>query len=282
MNNVYQHISAQMPHMSKSQKRIAKYIIDNPNTVPFLNVAKLAKLSGVSEATTVRFANFLGFTGYPELQQRLQESIQQQLTTYERLEMSLEVYDNKEKGIYEIFQDDMANIKTTMEKLDINSFLQIVDILLNAERLFIVANRSALSLAVFLQYYLNMILGNTELIQTIETKTESLNSLNKNDVVIGMSFARYTKSTIDVIKYAREKGAATIAITDLLSSPLIPYVDYSLVATTKMPTFIDSFVAPLSLINALVTYISKHKSKEFQSRLKQLEETWNHFDIFIK
>jgi len=140
--------------------------------VPFLNVAKLAKLSGVSEATTVRFANFLGFSGYPELQQRLQESIQQQLTTYERLEMSLEVYDNKEKGIYEIFQDDMANIKTTMEKLDINSFLQIVDILLNAERLFIVANRSALSLAVFLQYYLNMILGNTELIQTIETKTK--------------------------------------------------------------------------------------------------------------
>lgn len=140
--------------------------------MPFLNVAKLAKLSGVSEATTVRFANFLGFSGYPELQQRLQESIQQQLTTYERLEMSLEVYDNKEKGIYEIFQDDMANIKTTMEKLDINSFLQIVDILLNAERLFIVANRSALSLAVFLQYYLNMILGNTELIQTIETKTK--------------------------------------------------------------------------------------------------------------
>jgi len=97
-----------------------------------------------------------------------------------------------------------------------------------------------------------------------------------------MSFARYTKSTIDILQYAREKGAATVAITDLLSSPLIPYVDYTLVATTKMPTFIDSFVAPLSLINALVTYISKHKSKEFQSRLKQLEETWNHFDIFIK
>ncbi|QHE52801.1 MurR/RpiR family transcriptional regulator [Pontibacillus sp. HMF3514] len=282
MQNVYQHISAKIPEMSKSQKRIATYILENPNTAPFLNVAKLAKLSGVSEATTVRFANFLGFSGYPELQQQLQQSVQQQLTTYERLEMSTQVYDDEEKGIYEIFQDDMTNIKTTMEKLDLHSFHQIVDILLNADRVFIVANRSALSLGVFLQYYLNMILGNTELIQTIETKTESLNTLNENDVVIGMSFARYTKSTIDIIQYAREKGASTVAITDHLLSPLVPYVDYSLVASTKMPTFLDSFVAPLSLINALVTYVGKHKTKDFQERLKQLEETWNHFDIFIK
>jgi DNA-binding MurR/RpiR family transcriptional regulator len=282
MNNVYQHIAAKTRQMSKSQARIAKYILENPNTVPFLNVGKLAKMAGVSEATIVRFANFLGFSGYPELQQHMQESVQQQLTTFERLEMSLQVYDKEEKGIYEIFQDDMANIKSTMEKLDMHSFHQIVDILLKAERVFIVANRSAISLAFFFQYYLNMILENTELIQSIETKTEALNTLNKNDAVIGMSFARYTKSTIDIVSYARGKGATTIAITDHLLSPLMPYVDYSLITSTKMPTFIDSFVAPLSLINALITYIGKNKTEDFQNRLKNLEETWDHFDIFIK
>lgn len=282
MNNVYQHIAAKIPQMSKSQTIIAKYILENPNTVPFLNVSKLAKMAGVSEATIVRFANFLGFSGYPELQQYMQESVQQQLTTFERLEMSLQVYDKEEKGIYEIFQDDMTNIKSTMEKLDMDSFHQIVNVLLKAERVFIVANRSVVSLAYFFQYYLNMILGNTEIIHSIETKTETLNTLTKNDAVIGMSFARYTKSTIDIVSYARGKGATTIAITDHLLSPLMPYVDYSLVASTKMPTFIDSFVAPLSLINALIMYVGKNKTEEFQSRLKQLEETWDHFDIFIK
>lgn len=282
MNNVYQHIAAKIPQMSKSQTRIAKYIIENPNTVPFLNVGKLAKMTGVSEATIVRFANFLDFSGYPELQQHLQESVQQQLTTFERLEMSLQVYDQEEKGIYEIFQDDMTNIKSTMEKLDMDSFYKIVDILIMAKRVFIVANRSALSLALFFQYYLNMILGNTELIQSLETKTETLNTLTENDAVIGLSFARYTRSTIDIVSYAREKGATTIAITDHLLSPLMPYADYSLVASTKMPTFIDSFVAPLSIINALITYVGKNKTEEFQNRLKQLEETWEHFDIFIK
>lgn len=282
MNNVYQHIAAKIPQMSKSQARIAKYILENPNTVPFLNVGKLAKMSRVSEATIVRFASFLGFSGYPEFQQHMQESVQQQLTTFERLEMSLQVYDQAEKGIYEIFQDDMNNIKTTMEKLDMDSFHQIVDILLKAERVFIVANRSVAALASFFQYYLNMILGNAEIIHSIETKTETLNTLTKNDAVIGMSFARYTKSTIDIVSYARGKGATTIAITDHLLSPLMPYVDYSLVASTKMPTFIDSFVAPLSLINALITYVGKNKTEEFQNRLKQLEETWEHFDIFIK
>jgi DNA-binding MurR/RpiR family transcriptional regulator len=278
--NVYHHIAEKMSQMSKSQLKIAKYILGNTNSVPFFTVEKLAKMTGVSEATVVRFAAFLGYSGYPELQQYMQDSVQRQLTTVERLDMSVQVYGEEEKGIYEIFQDDIANIKSTMEKLDVDAFRRAIDLLVRAENVYIVANRSAVSLGVFLQYYLNMILGNTEMVQSVETMAERLYALNKKDVVIGISFARYTKSTIDIISYAKDKGATTIAITDNLLSPLIPYADISLTASSQMPTFIDSFVAPLSLINALITLVGKKKRNEFDGRLEQLEEIWSRFDIF--
>jgi DNA-binding MurR/RpiR family transcriptional regulator len=282
MNSVYQHISGMIPQMSKSQVKIAKYILGNPNTVPFFTVGKLAKMAGVSEATVVRFATYLGFSGYPEFQQSMQASVQKQLTTIERLEMSVQVYDETDKGVYEIFQDDMANIKSTMEKMDIQTFLSTVDSIVHSERVYVAASRSASSLGVFLEYYLNIVLGNTRLIKSVEDISDQLYELNKKDVVIGISFARYTKSTIDIMAYAREKGATTIAITDHLLSPLIQHSDLPLVAASHMPSFIDSFVAPLSLINALVTYVGKHKSGPFQTRLKKLEETWDHFHIFYK
>jgi DNA-binding MurR/RpiR family transcriptional regulator len=282
MNNVYQHISEMIPQMSKSQVKIAKYILENLNTVPFFTVGKLAKMTGVSEATVVRFATYLGYSGYPEFQQLMQASVQQQLTTMERLEMSFQVYDEKEKGVYEIFQDDIANIKSTMEKMDMQTFLNAVESLVHSERVYVVASRSAVSLGVFLEYYLNIVLGNTSFIKTVEEISDQLYGLNKKDVVIGISFARYTRSTVDIMAYAREKGATTIAITDHFLSPLIRYADLPLVAASHMPSFIDSFVAPLSLINALVTYVGKNRSVPFQARLKKLEETWDHFHIFYK
>jgi DNA-binding MurR/RpiR family transcriptional regulator len=278
--NVYQHIAEQMPRMSKSQLKIAKYILENTNSVPFLNVAKLAKKAKVSEATVVRFAAFLGFSGYPELQQYMQDSVKQQLTIAERLKLSLQEYGEEEKGVYEIFQDDMANIKSTMEKLDIQAFLKAVDLLLQAKKVYVVANRSAVSLGVFLQYYLEIILGNTEMIQSVEMIAERLYQLSESDVVIGISFSRYSNSTIQILSYAKEKGAMTIAITDNLLSPLIPHAVVSLTASSQMPTFIDSFVAPLSLINGLITFVGKQKKDELNQRLAILEESWDRLGIF--
>jgi DNA-binding MurR/RpiR family transcriptional regulator len=280
MSNVYKHMAEKMTQMSKAQLKIAKYILENQNTVPFLTVEKLAKMVGVGDATIVRFATFLGYSGYAELQQYMQDSVQKQLTTTERLKMSNEVYDKEEKGVYEVFQDDIANIKSTMEKLDIDAFHKAVECLLQAKRVFIVANRSAGALGVFLEYYLNIILNNVELVQSMETASERLYNVNEKDVVIGVSFARYTKSTIQIYSYAKDKGATTIAITDNLMSPLIPHADISLTATSQMPTFIDSFVAPLSLINALITFVGKEKQEDFYDRLEILEDIWSHFDIF--
>ncbi|HJV45722.1 MAG TPA: MurR/RpiR family transcriptional regulator [Bacillota bacterium] len=280
MQDIYQKISRKMSAMSKSQLKIADYILENKNTVPFFTVGKMARMTGVSEATVVRFATFLGYTGYPELQQYLQDALQKQLTTVERLDLSQQVYEREEKGVYEVFQDDMANMKATMENLDLVSFKKAVEALLKAQRIYIVANRSAVSLGVFLQYYLNIILGNAELLQTVESATDYLNKLSQDDVVLGISFSRYTNSTVEIFSYAWDVGAKTIAITDNHFSPLIKHAHISLTAASQIPTFIDSFVAPLSLINALITMVGREKGEEFSNRLLSLEKIWERFDIF--
>jgi DNA-binding MurR/RpiR family transcriptional regulator len=281
MSNVYQLIASKMPQMSKSQAKIAKYILENPNLVPFFTIGKLAEKTGVSEATIVRFANFLGYSGYPELQQYMQYSVQKQLTTVERLHMSHQVYEH-EKGVYGIFQDDIHNIKSTMEQLDLNAFKQAVDSILKADRIYIIANRSATSLGIFLHYYLQIILNNVHILKSMETEVEKTYDLNEKDVVIGISFSRYTNSTIKMLSYGKKKGATTIAITDNLLSPLVPNADIVLTASSHMPTFIDSFVAPLSLINALITFIGKEKINDIQIKLETLEDIWDHFGIFYK
>jgi DNA-binding MurR/RpiR family transcriptional regulator len=281
MSNVYQIIASKIPQMSKSQVKIAKYILENPNVVPFFTVGKLAEKTGVSEATIVRFANFLGYSGYPELQQNMQHSVQKQLTTVERLQMSHHIYE-QEKGVYDIFQDDLQNIKSTMEQLDLNAFKQAVNSILKADRIFIAANRSAMSLGIFLHYYLQIILNNVHILESVETAVERTFDLNEKDVVIGISFSRYTNSTIKMLSYGKMKRAKTIAITDNLLSPLVPNADIVLTASSQMPTFIDSFVAPLSLINALITFIGKEKMNDIQTKLETLEEIWDHFGIFYK
>ncbi|MED4219620.1 MurR/RpiR family transcriptional regulator [Priestia megaterium] len=282
MENIYKYIAEQMPNMSKSNLKVAKYILENPNTVPFLTGDKLAKMTGVSHATVVRFATFLGCSGYPELQQYMQSSAQQQLTTTERLKISKEVYSDQDQSVYDIFLDDISNIRSTLERLDIEVFKSAVESLIKAKRVYIVANRSATALGVFLQYYLQFLLEQVELIHSIENVSERIYDLNKDDVVIGISFARYTKSTIKVLSYAKEKEATTVAITDNLLSPLIPFADIPLTASSQMPAFIDSFVAPLSLINALIISAGKEKEENFQDKLESLEGIWDKFDIFYK
>ncbi len=280
--NVYNHIADKIPEMSKSHKKIASFILNNTNVVPFFNVATLAKKADVSEATVVRFASFLGYSGYPELQSRMQSSIQNQLTTTERLKMTTDIYDDRDQSIYDIFYDDIENIKSTMEKLDIEKFHQAVGLLQEADKIYIAANRSAAALGIFLQYYLNIILGHAEMVRSVVNLSEQLYNLNEKDVVIGISFPRYPNSTIQTLAFAKERGSKTICITDSLLSPLIPHSDVALTATSQMPTFIDSFTAPLSLINAIVVSIGKGRMEEAESRLEKIEEAWERFDVFHK
>lgn len=279
---IYKKISSQRENMSKSQHKIADYILENPHTIPFITGAKLASLTEVSEATVVRFATFLGYDGYNDLQRNLTGFLEKQLNTVDRFNMASEEYTEVEQTAYMHFNDDIKNIKTTMTQLDIASIEQATKHILAAERVYIIANRSAVSLGSFLQYYLNIILGNSELVTTTEAAFDQIYDINENDVVIGISYARYTKSTLHAVSYASEKNATIIALTDYLRSPITSYADISLFASSHMQSFLDSFVAPLSVLNTLITFIGNEKGIDIKKRLAEFEELWDRYDVFYK
>lgn len=277
---IYKLINEKRSEMSKSQHKIADFILENPHSIPFLTGAKLAELTGVSEATVVRFATFLGFSGYNDMQKELARTIEKRLNTVERLAMSPSEFTETEKVIYDHFNGDINNIKKTMEQLNIEDFEQAAEYILKAKRIYIIANRSAFSLGSFLQYYFNIILGKSQHIYSTESAFDNIHDVNKDDVVIGISYARYTKSTLDVVSYAQERGAKIIALTDNLSSPITAYANIALFASSDMNSFIDSFVAPLSVINALIAFVGNKQRKVTEKRLQSYEQLWDRYDVF--
>lgn len=281
MSEVYQKMAEKIPNMSKSQEKIAEYILSYPNNIPFLTVEKLAKLSGVSIATVTRFVVFLGYKGYPEFLKDAQESMQQQVTNIERIKIESEKNCGAEKDIYEIFEEDVNNIKFTMEDLNLYEFKKAVDLLLNAKRIYIVARRSSSVLGIFLKYYLDLMFNNVNLIENIEQIPKQISEFSDEDVIIGISFEKYARSAVEIFTHLKTNGAKTIAITDNMLSPLVPYSDVTLTAVSKGSTFIESFAAPLSLINVLIICIQKEKKDFFNSNVALLEAAWNKFDLFI-
>lgn len=281
MGEVYQKIAEKIPNMSKAQEKIAKYILSHPNSTPFLTVEKLAKLSGVSIATVTRFVIFLGYNGYPEFLKDTQESMQQQVSKTERIKVDLEKNNDEEKDIYNIFEEDLNNIKLTMEDLNLYELRRAVDLLLGAKRIYIVARRSSSILGTFLKYYLDLMFNNVNLIENIEQIPKQISEVSDEDVIIGISFEKYARSTVEIYTHLKRKGATTIAITDSMLSPLVPYSDVTLTAISNGAMLVESFSAPLSLINALISCIEKEKKDFFDNNVELLEEAWKKFDLFI-
>src|SRR5699024_9784469 len=177
---------------------------------------------------------------------------------------------------------DIKNIQTTMSQLNVEEFEQAASYILQANRVYIIANRSAVSLGTFLQYYFNIILGKSELVTTTEAAFDQIYDINAQDVVIGISYARYTKSTLNAVSYAKEKEATIIALTNHFSSSITSYADISLFASSHMQSFIDSFVAPLSIINTLIAYVGNEAGVNMKERLEEFEQLWDHYDVFYK
>ena len=278
MAQVYKKIAEKMPNMSKAQEKIAKYILSHPNSIPFLTVEKLANLSGVSIATVTRFVIFLGYKGYPDFLKDTQESMQQQVNKVERRKQNV---CDKEKDIYGIFEDDLINIKSTMEDLNLYELDKAVNLLMNAKKIYIVARGSSSALAIFLKYYLDLMFNNISLIESIEQIPKQISEFSGEDVVIGISFERYARSTVEIYAHLKKRGASTIAITDNMLSPLIPYSDTTLTAISKGTSLIKSFVAPLSLINSLIMSLEEEKKDLFKNNVQLLEEAWKKFDLLI-
>lgn len=279
--DIYQKIMDKRDDMSKSQSKIARYLIKHPDSAPFMTASKLARSVGVGEATVVRFAVFLGYKGYPDMQRHMQEALKRQWTTVERLQLTSD--DTKEESVAkEILHDDMVNIKTTLQDLDFDHFNQAVQAITKAKNIYIIAYRSAVSLGSFLEFYLDLVLQNTELIRQADGISEHLLGITERDLVIGIGFSRYTKRTVEVMRYAQEKGARTLCITDHLLSPLVPFSDIRLIAAGDINSFINSFVAPLSVINALITAVTRCDQTRVKKRLEELEQLWESFHVFYQ
>jgi len=268
--------------LSKGQKLIADYIFENYDKVAFMTASTLGKTVGVSESTVVRFANTLGYGGYPKLQKALQESIKTKLTTVQRFEMSEDMADEKNL-LKKVMNSDIDNIRKTIDELDSELLYQVVNDIRNADKVYICGLRSSMVLAQYLAFYLNFILDDVHVVPSGANDVyDQLIKINENDVLITISFPRYSSKTFEVVKHAKNKGATIVGITDSLLSPLVPMVKYTLTAKYNMSTFIDSLVAPMSLINSLIIALSRHERDKLKHTFDELEQLWDENEVYNK
>lgn len=266
--------------LSKGQKRIAEYIVNHYDKAAFMTASKLGDKVQVSESTVVRFAIALGYDGYPALQKALQEMIRNRLTAVQRVEMTGDMSESAVLGT--VFKADMQNIRQTIEDLDEANFSRTVDALCEAERVYVVGVRSSAPLAQFLGYYMNFIRDNVMVITSgISDVLEQVARVGEKDVVLGISFPRYSRRTIEAMNYAKGKGATVVSLTDTPLSPLGEASDFCLTARSDMASFVDSLVAPLSMINALIVAMSLRHREEISEHFAQLESLWERNHVYV-
>ncbi len=274
-------IQLSFPKLSKGQRMIAEYIMNNYDKAAFMTAAKLGEKVGVSESTVVRFANVLEFEGYPQMQKVLQEILRTRLTTVQRIELTSD-YSNEESILKRVLKADMDNIRLTIGEADLKAFDDSVNSIINAEHIYIVALRSSIALADFLSFYLNFIRGNVHTVtHSISDIFEILFRVNEKDLVIGIGFPRYSSKTIEALDYAKSQGAKVLAITDSLLSPLTSHSDYTLIAKSNMEAFVDSLVAPLSLLNALIVGVGIKEKSNLSDSFAKLEEVWKKYKVYL-
>jgi len=273
-------IQVKFPRLSKGQKLIAEYILKHYDKAAFMTAAKLGISVGVSESTVVRFANELGFSGYPKLQKSLQELIKNKLTTVQRIELSND-FITQENALKGVLKADMENIRATLDKINHKTFEDIVNSLFKAKKIYIIGLRSSSALAEFLAFYLNLILDNVKVVAYgVSDIFEQMLNVSGEDVVIGIGFPRYTTRTIEALAFAKSKNAIVVAITDSLLSPIAAKADYTLIAQSNMASFVDSLVAPLSVINALIIAVGLREKEKISSTFSTLEEIWEEYQVY--
>ncbi len=269
------------PTLSKGHKKIADYIIKNYDKAAFMIAADLGDTVGVSESTVVRFATVLGYAGYPQLQHHLQEMIRNKLTSVQRMEVS-----NVRIGEVDVLDKallaDINMIKATLEQTSREAFNESVKAINSAKKVYILGVRSSATLASFMAFYLKIIYDNIILIDTssVSEMFEHIFRINEEDVCIAISFPRYSRQTINALCFAKDRGAKIISITDSKLSPIATLADYLLVARSSMVSFIDSLVAPLSLINALIAALARSQQDVVYNNLHTLEIVWDEYKVY--
>lgn len=279
--NLIAHIAEHMAGFSKGQRRIAAYILEHYDTAAFMTAYKLGETVGVSESTVVRFAAEIGFEGYPQLQKAIQELIRSKLTTVQRVEVTRARMADDEV-LEGVMAYDISNIRQTLEELPREVFYAAVDAIVGARKVYIFGAGSCRALANFVAYYLKLLLPDTHLLYT-SSETEILEELvhiNEQDAIIGLSFPRYSSKAVKTMHFAHSRGARVVAITDSRLSPIAEYASYLLLAHSDMATIVDSLVAPLSIINALIVAISLRRMEANRPVLDELEQLWQKYEIY--
>ena len=281
--NLLTAIENQFDGFSKGQKAIAGYILEHYEKAAYMTAAKLGALVNVSESTVVRFANELGFDGYPALQTALRELVRTNLTSFQRVEVSDSIIGDREV-LDQILMSDAEKIRHTLDSIDRDAFNAAVDSIVGARRVYIIGVRSSAMLAGFLHYNLQMAFDNLTLVQTTSGNEmfEQIMRVGEGDVMIAISFPRYSKRIINAVEYARAQNADVVALTDSKASPIAAFANQLLIAQSDMASFVDSLVAPLSIINAMIVAVSRKKQNELTERLRVLEEVWDQYDVYDK
>ncbi len=282
-DNLITLLETKMSSFSKGQKLIANFLITNYDKAAYMTASKLGALVGVSESTVVRFAIELGFEGYPELQRSLQELIRTKLTFNQRIEVT-----NKRIGngdlLEKVLLSDVEKIRTTLENISRTDFESAVEKIIAAKHIYILGARSSASLSNFLFFNLNLIFDNVRYVQTTSGSEifEHILPISEGDVMIAISFPRYTSRIINAVDYAREVGASVVALTDNRNSPIAIKATEVLIAQSDMASFVDSLTAPMSVLNALIVAISRKKQAEINLRFDKLERIWEEYDVYAK
>lgn len=280
-NELNNRMNARYSSMSKGQKMLANYITDNYDKAVFLTAAKLGQIVGVSESTVVRFAMCLGYRGYPDFQKALEEMVRNKLNTVQRMEVT---YGRIQQSnvLHTVLSSDADKIKETIENLDEAAFNAAVETILNARKIYVVGIRSCAPLASFLAFYLNLMFEDVILLQTNSSSElfEQMIHIDQRDVIIGISFPRYSMRTLKAMEFANNRSAKVITLTDSVHSPMNLYSSCNLIARSDMASIVDSLVAPLSVINALIVSLCMKKQDDVASTLETLEHIWDEYQVY--
>lgn len=266
--------------LSRSQKQISEFIINNYDKAAFMTAAALGEEVDVSESTVVRFANALGYKGYKDFQKGLQELVKNKLTTVQRISM-VSTYENNKSILKKVMERDIENIERTINEIEYDTFQGAIDLILNAENIYILGLRTSSFLAGYLGFYLSFLLKNVKVVTAGPNDVfEQLLNVDSKDLIIGISYPRYSRRTLEALDYCKEKECKIISITDSLISPASNDADLSLIAGSEMLSFVDSLVAPMSLINALIVSIGIEKKNDITSSFEDLEAIWKKYNVY--
>ncbi|WP_295632667.1 MurR/RpiR family transcriptional regulator [uncultured Intestinimonas sp.] len=274
-------IQERMPTLSKGQRRVAQFILDAYDKAAFMTASRLGETVQVSESTVVRFAAELGCGGYPNMQRALQEMVRSKLTSIQRIEVANDRLSGQDV-LSTVMQADMELIRATLAEVDQERFSRAVDAILAARRIYILGLRSSAALADFLGFYFQMIFDNVQVVHTSSSGEifEQLLRVGPEDVVIGLSFPRYSSRTVQALRFARDRGAGVVALTDSETSPLAETATELLLAQSDMASFVDSLVAPLSLVNALIVAVGRRRNEDVEQTFAGLERIWSEYEVY--